>query len=95
METFDKVRLLGRLNAVVTDEVRDPVVAKSMITSFQEVLDKHLDTLAVHGVSCNHCGKQVIGVRYMCTVCAEFNLCTRCEEDTEHDHALMKIKNRS
>ena len=48
------------------------------------------------GVRCDECGiKNIEGVRYKCSVCPNYNLCEKCEEDTNHDenHLFVKIKN--
>ena len=50
---------------------------------------------AVHaGVSCDGgCGNPVVGSRYQCTVCANFDLCEACEANGTHprDHPLLKF----
>lgn len=36
----------------------------------------------------------IIGTRYKCSVCDDFDLCENCEPIYEHDeHAFLKIKN--
>ena len=34
----------------------------------------------------------IIGVRYKCVVCNDFDLCEKCEAKGEHPHALLKIR---
>jgi len=50
----------------------------------------------VHGnVKCDGCGVHpIVGVRYKCTVCRDFDLCATCESKDLHpvSHALLKIK---
>jgi len=52
---------------------------------------------AVHGrVRCDSCGMQPIrGVRYKCTKCPDFDLCSICIEDSEEfhnpDHLFLRI----
>ena len=47
-----------------------------------------------HGIICKICNKSVIGTRYKCAVCKDFNLCEKCEEKDKgkHGHPLLKIK---
>ena len=44
-------------------------------------------------VECDGCGvAPIVGVRYKCTVCKNFDFCSVCEERKPHDHAFLKIK---
>ena len=48
-----------------------------------------------NGVSCDNCGmKDIIGVRYKCIQCENYNLCQNCEIKNCHDinHIFIKIK---
>jgi len=49
---------------------------------------------SVHqGVKCDGCGvKPIVGVRYKCSICHNFDYCERCEETVDHPHAFLKIK---
>jgi hypothetical protein len=35
----------------------------------------------------------MIGIRYKCSVCRDFELCDICEPDHDHPHPFLKIKN--
>jgi hypothetical protein len=42
---------------------------------------------------CDGCGKfPIVGNRYKCSVCKNFDYCTDCEETKQHDHPFLKIK---
>ena len=48
------------------------------------------------GVKCNGCGvTPIVGVRYKCAVCQDFDLCEKCEASskTKHDarHKMLRI----
>ena len=45
------------------------------------------------GIYCNQCKENVVGVRYQCLVCKDFNFCEKCENmfKEEHRHAMLKI----
>jgi len=47
----------------------------------------------VHDALCNYCQKQIVGVRYKCTVCPDFDMCEECKKKGIHDpsHALTSI----
>ncbi len=49
---------------------------------------------AIHACACNSCGKSpIIGVRYSCSVCPSYNLCSDCEAKGVHsEHILMKVR---
>jgi len=46
------------------------------------------------GVICDGCDSKVRGIRYKCTRCYDFDLCSTCEEKNSHpsDHELLCIK---
>ena len=33
----------------------------------------------------------VVGVRYKCSICKDYDFCARCEEATDHEHPFLKI----
>ena len=49
------------------------------------------------GIKCNNCSqKPIIGVRYQCSKCKNYNLCEKCEEENsttlKHKHNFIKIR---
>ena len=50
--------------------------------------------LIVHNnIICDGCNEgPIIGIRYKCTVCYDFDLCENCEEILDHQHPLVKIR---
>lgn len=51
-------------------------------------------TMTTHlGVECDGCGiKNIIGYRYKCAVCKDFDFCEICEERLTHAHPFIKIE---
>jgi hypothetical protein len=49
---------------------------------------------AIHeNLICDGCDVYpIVGTRYKCSVCENFDYCSRCEELLDHDHAFIKIK---
>ena len=67
---------------------------KSIIEDISRKMD--INPPNVHkGIKCSYCGMEnIVGIRYKCTMCPNYNLCEVCEENSEHDenHVLLKIK---
>eukprot|EP01087_Luapelamoeba_hula_P007664 TRINITY_DN1871_c0_g1_i1.p1 TRINITY_DN1871_c0_g1~~TRINITY_DN1871_c0_g1_i1.p1 ORF type:complete len:357 (+),score=74.49 TRINITY_DN1871_c0_g1_i1:38-1108(+) len=36
------------------------------------------DTPTVHNALCDHCKEQIVGIRYKCAICSDFDLCEAC-----------------
>ena len=67
---------------------------KSIIEDISKKMD--LNPPNVHkGIKCSNCGMEnIVGIRYKCTVCLNYNLCEICEANIDHDedHVLLKIR---
>ena len=53
------------------------------------------DNVIHFGIKCNNCGLENIrGIRYKCSTCPEYNLCQKCEKNSEHlaHHIFIKIR---
>ena len=46
-------------------------------------------------IRCNLCNNHIQGVRYLCGVCGDFDMCENCEkeEGPKHGHPMLKIRN--
>ena len=56
---------------------------------------KNSDQPIHNGIKCNLCGTNNIrGIRYKCSICDNYNLCEKCEENSNHDedHILLKLR---
>jgi hypothetical protein len=53
--------------------------------------------LYVHqGINCNICSRPVIGIRFKCSVCPDFNLCVRCQANRFHNkHSMIRITKKN
>jgi len=44
-------------------------------------------------VICDGCqAAPIVGIRYKCSVCEDFDYCEKCEQNIEHPHPFLKIK---
>lgn len=64
------------------------------VSEIEESKEPVAEQVVTHvGVSCDGCGESpIIGVRYKCAVCKDFDYCANCEEKLDHDHPFLKIK---
>lgn len=52
------------------------------------------DFPVVHdGITCDGCNEgPIIGIRYKCTMCYDYDLCAICEEKLNHAHPMVKLR---
>lgn len=44
-------------------------------------------------ITCDGCGtKPILGIRYKCSVCEDFDYCDKCEAQKPHNHPFLKIR---
>ena len=76
-------------------------ISKSKINNkkknLEEEEEKNNDIMKfIHkGIVCNKCGQEnIVGIRYKCAQCSNFNLCENCENVYNHDikHIMVKIR---
>ena len=56
--------------------------------------DENKNEEKVHeGIYCSECKDNVVGIRYKCVVCEDFNYCEKCEAKfkEKHGHPMLKI----
>ena len=74
-------------NNIMSQIISKNINSKSIINNQKYVIHK--------GIKCNECGmNDIIGIRYKCSKCPNYNLCENCEENTEHDENHMFVKIR-
>jgi hypothetical protein len=68
--------------------------------AFSKLMKDHLGNKAseqdsiVHSlVTCDGCSVSPIqGIRYKCSVCPDYDLCSKCEASNVHSHPMLKIR---
>ncbi len=61
----------------------------------KKLLESQASMSCVHEVQCSGCQKfPIVGTRYQCMVCQDFNFCEQCEESQDHMHPFAKLKRR-
>lgn len=73
------------------------VHSEHVLVKHSEKNEKTNEEPIIHeGVYCNHCDGPVIGSRYKCNICFDYDLCDRCEKRGVHkEHTLFRIANPS
>lgn len=74
---------------------------KSIKTKTEKILESYTSTtkkvnnVTIHeGIRCDGCKiSPVIGDRYKCVICPDFDYCSNCESRNEHNHPFIKISN--
>ena len=59
-----------------------------------QVEQSHEEAQVIHeNCVCDGCGYgPIVGLRYKCSVCKNFDYCSKCEERLDHEHAFLKIR---
>jgi len=64
-------------------------------TSTTTTSDDNGEQVKHEGITCDGCNQGVYGIRYKCTVCHDYDLCSQCEKKGEQvhstSHPLLKI----
>jgi len=60
----------------------------------QEQNNIQKESKVVHArIECDGCGEgPIVGIRYKCSVCPDFDYCERCEAKIEHPHPFIKLR---
>jgi len=74
---------------------------QNLIQKYKKIIEEKTNSncKSIHnGVKCGKCFKEpIIGYRYKCYICDNFNLCENCEKENqisgEHKHDFIKIRN--
>jgi len=72
-------------------------VEKSTNSKVFEEKPSAKSTEVIHeGVTCDGCGAYpLVGLRYKCIICHNFDFCDKCEGEAKHPHAFIKIRHPS
>lgn len=50
---------------------------------------------SIHNATCNLCDKRIVGIRWKCTACIDFDVCSACKDNTASTHPFhqwMKLQ---
>jgi len=81
---------IGSIALLVKDFLSEPSVEMPKKSSNIKIENKQTH----YRITCDGCGiNPVVGARYKCAVCNDFDYCENCEATIEHPHPFLKIKN--
>jgi hypothetical protein len=83
-----KKRKLRRVVEIVREEMRN------YLPHLLKYHQNKEENNAVHQhVACDSCGiKPILGTRYKCTICENYDFCMKCESTVPHEHVFIKIR---
>ena len=87
-EIIESLEAQNKTNFKKLDEIEKRIEGESSTRSNPEK-----KMVAHHGVLCSGCKQAIVGIRYKCAVCKDFDFCEKCEEKTKggHGHPFLKI----
>ena len=82
------------VNDVKKDILNSILLETSKIVNQSKLNQKKSKNNYEHeGIKCNNCGMfPILGIRYKCLECDNFNCCEKCEQEQSHPHLFYKIK---
>jgi len=70
----------------------EPIISEEPL--IRERIGRISNEVVHYRVNCDGCGqKGIVGIRYKCAICPDFDFCERCEATIEHNHPFFKIRN--
>lgn len=85
---------ISKLLPELISKVKEEVTQESRIRESQLKESRQEGSQVIHHhYICDGCEKgPIVGIRYKCAVCPNFDLCESCEETVAHDHPFLKIR---
>ena len=56
------------------------------------LINNKYNNIIHYDIYCSECKKLIIGIRYKCSMCFDYNLCSKCEENNKHKHDFFVKK---
>lgn len=84
--------LIKRISDEVNSHINDPTGEEKKDKKEEKKEDESGPTVH-NGVSCDGCSKYpIVGIRYKCSICPDFDFCEECESKVDHPHEFLKIR---
>lgn len=93
---IDEEYELYKLDTLDTKDLEEEEICYEPDDENENEDEKEENSENVHvGIECSVCGcKNIQGIRYLCGICSDYNICEDCEKlvGKEHNHPLLKIR---
>lgn len=86
--------IIPEITKKVTEDVTTSMIKSTTSSRISAEEAKKPSSQVVHeGVTCDSCGKYpIVGIRYKCSICHNYDFCEECEARGDHPHAFLKIR---
>lgn len=90
---------LSKMMPDIISKIKEQVMTESKIRSSSKTMEEiqpkiETNSQVVHAhVTCDEChASPIVGIRYKCVVCPNFDVCESCEAKSTHAHPFLKIR---
>ena len=92
-----KLQIPEQKNLALTHNIQEPpfqLLVSSLVLivkSLQKLPVEDVSAIIHHGITCNYCGgkKPIVGMRYKCGHCLDFNICSNSHCIKQHEEEFM------
>jgi len=83
-----------RVRQIVKKELKEIIKTEASLYTSKLAQSQRVSSNSVHyDIICQHCKiKPITGIRYNCPKCKSFDLCELCEQNSQHEHPMCKIR---
>ncbi|GBC53308.2 hypothetical protein RIR_jg19038.t1 [Rhizophagus irregularis DAOM 181602=DAOM 197198] len=88
---YNEIDESNKLNDKLKGDIND--LNHLFIEQERVLREKNQQENGIHPAYCNVCNKYIVGVRYKCGHCDDFDICSNCETSNhDRNHVFIKIK---
>jgi hypothetical protein len=85
--------ILPELTKRISEEVKSRISESNGKDNTNEKEEDKNGPVVHSGVTCDGCKRYpIVGIRYKCSVCPDFDFCEECESKVDHPHEFLKIR---
>ena len=95
-KNFDELKndLINESNIQLSQIVMESKIKNSENEELEDDIETPLSVENHTGYVCDGCNNSIIGIRYKCVICPDFDYCEKCEEKNGivHDHPFYQLR---